>query len=370
MRFMPLFVLAGLLSACGGAGNQGSSFRLTENSMYNIDSVHAAATGTTTKDKNAEKEFLEALDLYRNKKKAGQSIPLFKSSILKQPQAKAYYELGNALLDGGKYKEAIQSFDMAEQLNYTPLHKLLYNKACAYSLDNNEEKGMYYLVSAIEFGYTNLDNIMKDKDLANLRKNSYRFTTSVKEALSGHGDPEKLQWTMYYRGFKQVNFPLTLDKSYATKQEFKDIPYDFEKYVSEMRNAKFERETGSAFYYVGLIKSDSTFRTVCYAVNDKEIEGYNWPYYFLASYAPSGKLIDKLMIAGQQLDEDPYKVGVVNANGEITVTAYKMEYEKDVTKTPFNENKEKSSTEIKKDFYSISADGHFVHKANEPLALR
>ncbi len=370
MRFMPLFVLAGLISACGSTGSQGTSFRLTENAMYNTDSVNAAIAGSTTKDKNAEKEFLEAVDLYRNKKKAGESVALFKSSIVKQPQAKAYYELGNALLDGGKYKEAVQAFDMAELLNYTPLHKLLFNKACAYALDSNEEKGMYYLVSAIEFGYTNLDNIMKDKDLANLRGNPYLFTNRVKEALSGHGDPEKLQWTMYYREFKPVNFPLTLDKSFATKTQFKDIPYDFEKYVFEMRNAKFERETGSAFYYVGLIKSDTAFKTVCYAVNDKEIEGYNWPYYMVASYAPTGKLIDKLMIAGQVLDEDPYKVGVIKANGEITVTSYKIEYEQDITKTQFNENKEKSSAEIRKEFYSISADGHFVQKSNEPLALR
>ncbi|NIG52333.1 hypothetical protein [Chitinophaga sp. Cy-1792] len=369
MRFIPLAALAVCLYACNDKTGS-STYRLTETAIFNTDSVHAALTGKEAKNSEAEKKFLAALDMYRNKKSAVQSIPLFYESILKQPQAKAYYELGNALIDAAKFPEAVQAYEVAEYLDYKPMYKLLYNKACAYSKQKKNDEAMENLISAIEFGYSNLNNIMKDPDLEYVRSMRDDFREVVRLALSGATDPDKLQWISFYREFKTAQMPLTLDKSYAAKLNDYYIPYDFENYVSEMKGAQFSRETGSTFYYVGIVKSDSAYKTLVYAINDKELDNYQWPYYMLASYNSSGKLIEKMLVAGQAKDEDPYRVAVFNANGEFNIRQYEIEYEKNPKEEGFNNNKEVKSTVVATDYYSIGADGHFIHKQNEPLASR
>ncbi|WP_143308518.1 TPR end-of-group domain-containing protein [Chitinophaga vietnamensis] len=373
MRVLLLLASLALFAACHETGSNKTQEKvtLTANSIYNPDSVKAAVATSRGNVNAAEKKFLAAIDQYRNKKHADASVALFKSSILLRPQGKAYYELGNALMDNGKYSEAIGAYNMAELLSYQPLSKVLYNKACAYSHNQQVDSSLYFLVSAIEFGYGNVDNIMKDPDLLYVRStNEYSFRRAVTETLSGAGDPDKLQWTLFAREFKSLPLPVTLDKSYAEKlSDDRNIPYDFERYVPEMRDAEFSREVGSTFYSVGLVKAAETYKTLVYAVNDKEIEGYNFPYYYLVSYSPTGKLIDKLLVGGQIKDDDPYRVGMINANGEIALTDYKIEYEKDPQKEGFKDNKEVSSKEIKRDYYTISDDGHFTHKSGEPLAV-
>ena len=88
------------------------------------------------KDKSRDL-FLKGVDSYKNKKSLLSAVTLFKSSILILPDAKTYYELGNALLelkaDKEMLDESIKAFDMAEKLNFQPEAKVNYKKACAYN---------------------------------------------------------------------------------------------------------------------------------------------------------------------------------------------------------------------------------------------
>src|SRR4051812_32914845 len=103
MRYLSLFALAALLTACHDAGktatatNTDPSVQLSENSMFVKDSVMLAARENNGPNKKADKQFMKAIDTYRNDKKPAASIEYFKKSILLQPQAKAYFEMGNAL---------------------------------------------------------------------------------------------------------------------------------------------------------------------------------------------------------------------------------------------------------------------------------
>src|SRR6185312_3887932 len=119
--------------------------------LYNKDSVILIAQSNTEKNVEADKLFLSGIDAYRNRKNAAEGLNLFRESILKKPQAKAYYELGNTLFDLKKMPEALRAYEMAELLDYQPLHKVLYHMACAYAVLDNRDSAKYYLISAIEF---------------------------------------------------------------------------------------------------------------------------------------------------------------------------------------------------------------------------
>lgn len=373
MRLVPLFAFCALLASCHLTGNKDSqSAKLSLSSIYNADSVKWVAGSTPGKNNAAEKEFLKGIDIYRNKKNAKGSIDKFIKSILWQPQAKSYYELGNALLDTRKVKDAIRAYDMAELLDYKPLSKLLYNKACAYSISENVDSARYNLMAAIEFGYNNMKNIMSDPDLAYFRDN-YSFKTEVMEAFSGAGDTEKLEWNLFANQFKPLPIPLTIDTAYQRKLGKNFISYDFEMYVAEMRDSKFSRDVGSSFYYVGQVKKTEAFKTLIYAVSDEVYEEDDAvtdapAYYFMVSYDPGGKIIDKMLVSGKKIIEDPYRSLNIAGNGEFDVTEYKIEYEKDPAETGYVNNPEKSRTEIKKTAFAITDDGHFTPKTQQ-LAL-
>lgn len=312
------------------------------------------------KNATADKLFLEGVNIYRNKKQPLESIELFKKSILLKPQAKTYYELGNALFDVKKLPEAIQSYGIAEVLDYKPLHKVLYNMACAYSLQKDASSAKYYLVAAIEFGYSNVKNIYADKDLSYLRGQG-DFSGYVNTSLSGATDPEKLQWNLFWHEFKTLKFPVHLDMKYAEKLGEDYISYEYERFVPEMRNEQFSREVGSEFYHVGLVKGSDSVKTLLYAVRDVMMSEAAAPTtYYIVSFDKKGKLIDKLLIGGHAKLDEPFKVATIEENGTIQIGLFKQIYEKDPDTAGYVDNKLVESKELDKENYKISEDGHFV----------
>ncbi|WP_343667420.1 hypothetical protein [Chitinophaga sp.] len=367
MRQLLLFVTTATLFACNGPSQSkkgsASDIALTDRNLYSADTVLMVANASSGKSKEADKLFLQAIDVYRNKKNPSQAVTIFKKSILAQPQAKAYYELGNALGDVGELREGLQAYDIADVLDYKPLNKLLYNKACYYSKLGDQDKAKTYLVSAIEFGYGNLKNLQKDPDLDNLRNvNENDFKDLIMTAMSGATDPDKLQWAVFSHEFTQVKFPLLLDMKYASNMtEDKIISYDNERYVPEMRDYAFSRDVGAEYYRVGLVRANDSNRTLIYGVVD-EMGDNTLPVYYIASFNNKGVLIDKLLIGGQKILKDPFKVATINANYDIEVSNYQLTYEKDPEKEGYEDNKIKEQKALGKDTYAIKDDGHFVKK--------
>lgn len=371
MRYLSLLLLSAGLAACHQTATNtavnNSAIHLQLSSLYNRDTVKLVLKESAVKHKEADKIFLQAIDTYRNKKNPAGSITLFKSSILLQPQAKAYYELGNALMDIKEPLEATNAYTIAEQLDYTPLHKVLYNQACAYAQLGYREKARYYLVSAIEFGYSNLKNILNDPDLKNIRENNEpNFRHIVISAFGGATDPEKLQWNLFCREFEVLDLPVVLDRKYADKLKDQYIAYDFERYIPEMRDNEFSREVGSVFYAIGLVKNTDSVRTLIYASREELGDSEADPLYYLCSYTNHGRLIQKMLIGGRGTLDEPYRIPTIQPNGDVQVALFKMVYEKDPYEAGFEDNKIIEMKELDKEYYTLGADGHF---AKQPALL-
>jgi hypothetical protein len=371
MRYLSLLLASTCLFACHSrnTAEKPKEIQLQLSSLYNKDTVLLVARHTAGKNKDADKMFLDAIDTYRNKKNPAGGVALFKRSILLQPTGKAYYELGNALMDQKEYLEATNAYTIAELMDYSPLYKVMYNQACAYSQLDYKDKALYYLTSAIEFGYSNLKNIYNDPDLKNVRvQYRWKFDATVKAAFSGATDPEKLEWNLFYHEFRQLEFPLVLDMQYSDKLG-DQISYDYERYVAEMRDATFSRDVGSEYYYVGIVRSTDSVKAVIYAEKDVMTYENISPVYYMVSYNPYGKLIDKLQIGGHKILKDPFKVPTVHENGNIQITLFQLVYAKDPEEHGLYDNRLLESKELEKEFYSLSDDGHFV-KQSALLGMR
>lgn len=360
-----------LLSACNHKQTETASDTstsqvvvLSEDNLFNSRDIMGFLQQHPQPDDQANALFMQGVDAFRNKKDIPGAITLFRQSALKYPTAKAYYELGNAFMDTKDYAKAISAYKIGEQLGFEPLSKLLYNTACAWSLNGHKDTAVAYLEYAIEAGYANTDQIMKDPDLANARQSDL-FSTTYQSALGGHGDPESVAWQSFKRGFSLASFPLVLNKeteaefSIGTDRNAHYISYEFEKFVPEMKSERFSREVGKEFYYLTKVSDQPEFTTVVYAVKNVMMGDGAPVAYMLASFTSKGKLIDKMIAGGQLNPGDLYRVASIQQSGQFEVKEYKQEYEKDPAENGYSENKLLSSDLKNTMHYRISGDGHF-----------
>ncbi|RAJ10929.1 hypothetical protein LX64_00536 [Chitinophaga skermanii] len=384
MRYLTLLFPMMLLFACSETGKKQQKVddtpKLNASNLYNREAVFALLKDGKLKNDSSQKLFLRAIDLFRNQQQPQQAIGFFKQSIFIAPQAQSYYELGNALLSvkgdnemvrTTNMKEAVNAFKMALALDYKPVNKLLYNISCAYSLLGNRELAEHYLTSAIEFGYGNFDQIMKDPDMQYLRENG-NLKYVLQEAFAGVGDPAALQWTLFYRSFSPIELPLVLNEKSGPLYEENSLYYDYEVFIPEMsRDDKFSRETGSVYYAVGTLKTTPIYRSLIYAVKDVMYTNMLPPMFVICNYnAKTGRIIDKMVIAGRDKLEDPFVVGDLLQDGKFQLTFIDLKFSKKREEMNYeDELKEVSRKELYKEMYTINEEGKFV-KETPSLASR
>lgn len=384
MRYVPLIAMILTATACQqGANKPGSTpsgaYTLTEAYHLDADSVILFANRKDLPADEADRLFRQAIDAFRNKKNPAAALPLFRQSILKAPRAAAFFEYGNALAEMGdgnaslqsdvSAKQALDAYHIADLLGYKPVSKLLYNTACIYAKQDNVDSAFHYLVSAIEFGYTNTDQIYKDKDLANLRAVRYRFDNEVATALSGASDPDRLLWKLFSHEFQPLELPVVFDLKYNEGKELSSVTYDFEKFIPEMRDGKFSRDVGSEFYYIGSVQSTPLYTVVTYAVQDVMMDEAAPLCYYLASFDPAGKLLDKLIVGGHRILEEPFRVGKITENGDVEVKKFAVRYEKDPAQNGYAENKMEEMNEVGVEYFAITPEGRITPKS-APLAMK
>lgn len=360
-------VIVLLLSGCAQKNTE--NVILKKEHIFDRDSVQLFLELQNDNQPSANTIFLSAIDQYRNKKDAKGAIDLFVQSICISPDAKSYYELGNALLDNKEYTSALKAYDMAEQFGFEPLSKLLYNMACAHSLSRNYSGAIEYLEYAIEAGYSNKEQIFTDPDLSYIRERDY-YKYAVVKALSGTSNEGDLLWQSFKREFRNAEFPVVIN--YETQNLLADaayISYDFEKFVSEMRDGKFSREVGKEFYYYVLLESNDNYNALVYAVRNV-MAGENAPYgYMLITCTNTGKLIDKMHIGGRLTMADLFKACTINENLFFEIKEYRYTYKDDPEEKGYENNPVINTELVTTEKYSINNSGD-ISKETPALTMK
>jgi len=352
-----------------------STTHLTETSLYNIDSVKASLSLNSDAQSAAKKKFLEAIDLYKNKNKISESITAFKSSLLLYPSEKTYFELGSALADNKNFDEALKALHVAEQMNYSPLANVMYKMATVYAqlppagssdfyTNTNDSIALRYMEIALQMGYSKPADFLHDKSFDSLRAGiDWQFKNVYQTAMSGNKDPEKLAWDTYKNEFKEIALPLTINTVWIYQQNYENaIGYDYEKFVPEMRSSKFSREVENEYFYVGKVKEDSAYTALMYAGKNMWVvdgRGYSPVYFYLVTYTPQGRIVDKMQVGGQKTFTDNFKALVLKENLNFEIKDFKNVYEKDPDKGGFENNKVVKSDLLTTNYYRISAKGKF-----------
>ncbi|TDW97016.1 hypothetical protein EDB95_4853 [Dinghuibacter silviterrae] len=336
-RFPTIVCLVVVLAACGHKENGAVS--LTPTSLYNIDSVRSVLAPVE------DKGLAAAVALYKEKKSYAAAADSLKSVLYRAPTARGYFELGTALLLGKSYPEAVQALRIAEQLQYAPLTKVLYELSAAYANDtgtsvtsqiDNRVKAARYMQVAIQMGFPDPGQFNEDPAFASIRAD-YIFKEGFRNALSGRQDLSASLWTDFLKGFKPVTLPYSIDTGWlhSNGQAVKsgDIDFNYEKFITEIRGARFARGDEPGYFSIGCVRQDSNYVALLYGGSDNWGDGddtdptdstqdqYRSPvFFYLTTYSTQGKIIDKLMVAGQEVATQPYKTFSMLPSLEFAVT--------------------------------------------------
>lgn len=364
MRKIIPFIL--ILVACGKSSQiqneTTKNIQLSLNDIFNKEKVieYASLEESKNLQEKAKKEFLLGVDQYRNRKVIDSAIQTFSSSITTYPFAKSYYELGNAYMDANNLEKSLEAYKMAEVLQFAPISKVLYNISCVYSKMNGEgdiDKSLEYLKNAIENGYTNLDHIMKDEDLKNARDN-YQFTEIVSTSMNASTTGNAALYQMFLNHFEQAKFPLNLNFANSQKVNYeKSISYDFENFIPGMRNNEFSRDAGSEYTFAYKLYATKNYTAVIYT---ESVMYYDNPpvIMMLATYNnKTGKMISSTKVAGYIYEGENIFESTFSSDMKFTVSESKPEYEKDVDKYGYDNNKIIRQELVEKVAYTISVDG-------------
>lgn len=356
-----------------------SGTHLSESSLYNIDTVRLAAE--TGNDAAATANLQEAMVTYRTKgADTAKSIEMITASILLHPTAKGYFELAGALLSSRRYDEGLKALSIAEALGYSPMANVMFRYAYAYAhlpVDNgttpNSGFVVRYMELAIQMGYAHPRQFLQ-QDLFPDEARKGDYDRVFANALSGSAvrDPARPLWDAYSGQFPDMPAPMVIDLQWMKANKLDHlIDFQYEKFIPDMREAKFSREGGTSYYYLAKIHEDHEFIALLYGEVDDEVEGdeSQRPLCTLVTYDRQGKLIDRMPVAGRKSLSDPFKVCIITADLKFTVQGFRDVYREDPDSAGYKNNEIIKQEPGTKESYQIAANGKF-EPALGPVAQR
>lgn len=373
-----LLILFVFLYSCGDPStriqkkqNPVQDIVLSDADIYNGVKVNQFLNNKKKFISESNQLFLKGTDAFKNKGNADSAIVYFKRSILKEPTSKAYYELGNAFKTKKNFDDAIASYKLAEQLDYQPFYNILYSMSQVYTQKGDLEMAGQYLLYALQAGFYDLDKMDDDDELTALRED-WRFKNIVSEGIRGMSSPETIAWLRFKKQFSKVSVPITLSVDLNEDQlnELSFISYDFERFISEMRDEKFSREVSKGFYYYAQPYETDKYVAVVYIIRDEFMGEYAPNLYRLATFTHEGKLIDKKEIAGGSELMGEMMDATLLAGGKIELKIFEPIFEKDPEEHGFWDNPMTGKKQLRKEYLKIDTNGKILEGSQDALSAK
>lgn len=319
----------------------------------------------------AREIFLQGLDEFKNKKNPLKAIPLFKESLTYFPDAKTYFELGNALMlfknNQVLLEQAQKFFVIADDLQFKPQYLNHLKKAKVAALLIQFEKDVqlndysWYevkneLKQSFLSGYLDTVGVKNDPAFSNFIK-TYAYQQLIVELQSENLNANHLtKFDIFKNSFTNFNPELTIgDKEVGMDQYRQTISYEFADFIPEMENVNFGRDVSNDFYYVAKVAETEDYVALVYSSSSFSGEGYQPVETILAVYNHQGKQISRKLVScrcsAERIKTCSFK------NGEFEIAERKVNWEKPLKETAIYENRISSTELIVKAEFSLQNDG-------------
>jgi tetratricopeptide (TPR) repeat protein len=311
--------------------------------------------------------FLNGIDAYKNKKHLPEAIDYFKRSLLVFPEAKTYYELGNALLDYNQGEGTLimvdSAYQVAEYLDFQPKSMLYFKKACVDNLmKDNDWSALNNLRQAFENGFKDTNLIKTDNRISDIIS-SIEYQDLIIELNAGKfKNNVGGLFGLFAQSFQSVQqpFEITLD-NVELKGYSKSISYDFSRFIPEMQNTSFGRDVSNDYFFVAKVIETETYSALVYKSVSFVGEEMQPVIAKLMTYDKEGNIIASKIFAAQ-FSAEKIKTGKIE-NNILYLEDYKRIWKQPIDKVPFEENEVEKYESIAKAEFIIDNNGKIIEKS-------
>lgn len=321
---------------------------IVKNAMFDAEEMDVAALKRSSKN-----EFLKGVDAFKNKKDIGTAIKQFKKAILLFPDAKLYYELGNALLKRGgvvSLEEAEDAYRVANTLGFQPQNLLVFKEAMVnYQLykttttaykNNYLNEALYQLKKAMISGFIDSVAVGKEPLLSGIEQDfQYKYLLLTLKPIEGANAGENKPFNMYKSLFPNHTNGLKITPDQVEMKSYREsISYDFAKFIPEMESSSFSRDVTADYYYVGKVKETPFYTALLYASVSFSEQDMQPVYTQLVVYDNNtGNVISSKTVA---CNCSPEKIRVANISADkIEIEDLTRIWDKPVTAVSFDQNR-------------------------------
>lgn len=346
--------------------------QLSEEDIYTLKKVEEVIFDATERNSDSlmnqsRREFLKGADLLKNKNKPAMAVLHLKKSILTFPQAKSYYELGDALYQTGgtaNLEEAVKAYEIAENLGFEPAYRLYFHKAKVYAAIKaiDPEESEYPILENLRLAFSNgYSDTAELRSLSPFRTvmHSDRYQYLVENYLGTRpGGTDKI-FDVFRAQFGPAKAEFAIDTGEVGMRENNtNISFDFRKYIPEMQNTSFGREVSHEFFYVASVSDNPNYVALIYSSVDYWSMELAPVYTTLVTFDLNGNRISSLVFACS-CTPSKMKTGKIKGN-EIYLENFERTWLYPIDNVPFDENASVSIVSTGKARYRIEADGKIV----------
>lgn len=322
----------------------------------------------------SRKLFLKGADLLKNQKKPHFAVVEFKKSILILPQAKTYYELGDALYQAGgsdNLLEALEAYEIAEHLGFEPTYRVYFHMARVHAaiLQTNPKKGSEYSVYenlrlAFVNGYSDTSELLASSPFRSV-VHSDRYNYLVQNYLGQDKGGKDNIFNVFRQQFGQIQEEFSIDTGEVTMREYNsNVSFDFRQYIPEMQNTSFGRDVSHEYFYVAAVAENPNYVTLIYSSIDYWSMAMTPVYTTLATFDHDGNRIASIVFS---CNCTPKKIKTGKIQGDrIYLEDLERTWLYPIDKVAFDENAVTSIVSKGKAEYRIIEDGTILEvKASE-----
>ncbi|MES2761875.1 MAG: hypothetical protein V4677_06700 [Bacteroidota bacterium] len=330
---------------------------LTEDAMYDIDSVLNGLKVVTELQKNeGRKYFLRAMDLLVNEKKATESIVLFKEAIRYFPDSRMFMFLTKAYIELNDTTNATMTNDICYRSSYSPFSEMIFNDALICAIKKDTSDCINTLYEAIREGFLNKDKIVTEKHFDFVRGNE-RYASLM---VNTFGDDEKLQALMFMNYLKEIPdlslpFAESID-SVSNRLNGRYINYDYAVFIPDMEDGRFSRDVTNEYMYMGKINLENNYHAVIYKTFFAIADTLNPTKTYVITYDSVGNIIDN-EIVGCFCSPTTSQAFTINTDMTIESSEYTYKWKNDPVDKGYAGNKIESFEVVKAKQIQLGGSG-------------
>ena len=211
----------------------------------------------------ARKVYLNAIDMFVNKKDAKGSLPLFLQSIRISPEHFTYFKYAEALYADANYDMAEKAYQYLKYRDETMKADASLGMARCAGMTSDTSSTLMYLEEALQAYPYDVKELAKDKAFEKVKDHEvFKLLMTKYDSDEEHRTVALLK--LFAKKFHKAGLPYSIPPDSLGKHTGKEIDFRYAAFIEGMTDGQFSREVQKEYQYMAELDLSPVYHTFIY----------------------------------------------------------------------------------------------------------